>query len=305
MAQIDIDKTDKIERNAHHEEYQYIQLIRHINENGTWEDGRNGRTKSVFGNMMRFSLKDGKIPILTTKKTAWKTCLKELLWFIRGKTNNNILKEQGVHIWDANAAPSYLASRGLGHYSDGELGPIYGHQWRHFNVKWIGDQDYSGEGIDQLQNIIDALKDPTQCSSRRLIMTAWNPCQLDEMALPPCHVMCQFNVHDGNKLSCALYQRSCDFFLGIPINIASYSLLTHLIAKHCGLEAYEFIHFMGNVHLYENAIDAAKLQITREPYPFPTVSIKQARENISDYQVNDFELHNYQHHEQIKVKMVA
>ena len=305
MAEIDIDKTDKIERNAHHEEYQYIQLIRHINENGTWEDGRNGRTKSVFGNMMRFSLKDGKIPILTTKKTAWKTCLKELLWFIRGKTNNNILKEQGVHIWDANAAPSYLASRGLGHYSDGELGPIYGHQWRHFNVKWIGDQDYSGEGIDQLQNIIDALKDPTQCSSRRLIMTAWNPCQLDEMALPPCHVMCQFNVHDGNKLSCALYQRSCDFFLGIPINIASYSLLTHLIAKHCGLEAYEFIHFMGNVHLYENAIDAAKLQITREPYPFPTVSIKQARENISDYQVNDFELHNYQHHEQIKVKMVA
>lgn len=305
MAQIDIDKTDKIERNAHHEEHQYIQLIRHINENGTWEDGRNGRTKSVFGNMMRFSLKDGKIPILTTKKTAWKTCLKELLWFIRGKTNNNILKEQGVHIWDANAAPSYLASRGLGHYSDGELGPIYGHQWRHFNVKWIGDQDYSGEGIDQLQNIIDALKDPTQCSSRRLIMTAWNPCQLDEMALPPCHVMCQFNVHDGNKLSCALYQRSCDFFLGIPINIASYSLLTHLIAKHCGLEAYEFIHFMGNVHLYENAIDAAKLQITREPYPFPTVSIKQTRENISDYQVNDFELHNYQHHEQIKVKMVA
>ena len=305
MAEIDIDKTDKIERNAHHEEYQYIQLIRHINENGTWEDGRNGRTKSVFGNMMRFSLKDGKIPILTTKKTAWKTCLKELLWFIRGKTNNNILKEQGVHIWDANAAPSYLASRGLGHYSDGELGPIYGHQWRHFNVKWIGDQDYSGEGIDQLQNIIDALKDPTQCSSRRLIMTAWNPCQLDEMALPPCHVMCQFNVHDGNKLSCALYQRSCDFFLGIPINIASYSLLTHLIAKHCGLDAYEFIHFMGNVHLYENAIDAAKLQITREPYPFPTVSIKQARENISDYQVNDFELHNYQHHEQIKVKMVA
>jgi len=302
MAETDI---DKIERKMYHEEDQYLNLIRHIMETGTWEDGRNGRTKSIFGHMMRFSLKDGKIPILTTKKTAWKTCLKELLWFIRGKTNNNILKEQGVHIWDANAEPIYLASRGLAHYSDGELGPIYGHQWRHFNAKWEGDEDYSGEGIDQLQNIIDALKDPSQRTSRRLLMTAWNPCQLDEMALPPCHILCQFNVHHGNQLSCALYQRSADEFLGQPINIASYSFLTHLLAKHCGLEAYEFVYFVGNCHIYENAMDACKLQMTREPYPFPTVSIKQVRENISDYQVNDFEVHNYQHHEAIKVAMVA
>ena len=291
--------------NKPHEEYQYINLIENIIENGTWEEGRNGRTKSIFGNMMRFSLKNGQIPILTTKKTAWKTCLKELLWFIRGKTNNNILRDQGVHIWDANAAPEFLKARGLAHYSDGELGPIYGHQWRHFNAKWEGDEDYSGEGVDQLQNIIDALKDPAQRTSRRLIMTAWNPCQLDEMALPPCHILCQFNVHNGNQLSCALYQRSADEFLGQPINIASYSFLTHLLAKHCGLEAYEFVYFVGNCHIYENALDACNLQITRKPYPFPSVSIKEIRENINDYQVEDFEIHNYVSHEAIKVAMIA
>ena len=136
-------------------------------------------------------------------------------------------------------------------------------------------------------------------------MTAWNPCQLHQMALPPCHILCQFNVHDGNKLSCMMMQRSADFFLGIPFNIASYSILTHLLAKHCGLEAYEFIHCMGNCHLYENAIDASKLQITREPFEFPTLSIKQIKENINDYQVEDFEIHNYKSHEAIKVAMIA
>lgn len=293
-------------QNNSHEEYQYLNLIQNILENGTWEEGRNGKVKSIFGQTMRFSLKDGSIPILTTKKTAWKTCLKELLWFVRGETNNKLLKEQGVHIWDGNSSREFLDSRGLQKYEEDELGPIYGYQWRHFNAKWQGDEhDYTGEGVDQLQQIIDALKDPKQRTSRRLIMTAWNPCQLDEMALPPCHILCQFNVHDGNKLSCALYQRSCDFFLGIPFNIASYSLLTHLIAKHCGLEAYEFVHFMGNCHLYENAIDAAKLQITREPHVFPTVSIKEGRENINNYCVEDFEINDYKSHEAIKVTMVA
>ena len=291
-----------------HEEYQYLNIIQHILENGFWEDGRNGKTKSIFGNSMRFSLKDGKIPILTTKKTAWKTCLKELLWFIRGETNNKILKEQGVHIWDANSSREFLDSRGLFNYEEDELGPIYGRQWRQFNKPFFskGQEDVTKEeGIDQLQQIIDALKDPKQRTSRRLIMSAWNPCQLDQMALPPCHILCQFNVHDGNKLSCMMMQRSADFFLGIPFNIASYSILTHLIAKHCGLEAYEFIHCMGNCHLYENAIDAAKLQITREPFEFPTLSIKQVRENINDYQVDDFEIHNYKSHEVIKVAMIA
>jgi thymidylate synthase len=299
------------------EEYQYLNLLENILENGTWEEGRNGRTKSIFGSTMRFSLTDGKIPILTTKKTAWKTCLKELLWFIKGQTDNYFLNEQGVHIWDGNASRAFLDSRNLQHYPEGILGPIYGRQWRDFNGKYdvcsckpftncqCNEMSNRPDRIDQLQQIIYALKDPVARMSRRLVMTAWNPCQLAEMALPPCHIMCQFNVHDGNKLSCAMYQRSNDFFLGIPFNIASYSFLTHLIAKHCGLEAYEFVHFMGNCHLYENAIDASKLQIQREPYPFPTLSIKQVRENINDYQVEDFEVNNYQSHDSIKVDMVA
>ena len=291
-----------------HEEYQYIDLLKNILSNGTWEETRNGKTISIFGNMMRFSLKDETIPILTTKKTAWKTCLKELLWFIRGETDNKILKQQGVHIWDANTTREFLDGRGLHHYPEDLIGAGYGFQWRNFNGEYSVENPnpQPGEkGIDQLQQIIDALKDPKQRTSRRLIMTAWNPCQLNEMTLPPCHLLCQFNVHDGNKLSCALYQRSADEFLGQPINIASYSMLTHLLAKHCGLEAYEFVYFMGNCHIYENAIEACKLQITRTPYPFPTITVKQVRENIKDYQVEDFEVHNYQHHEQIKVEMVA
>jgi thymidylate synthase len=291
------------------EEQQYLDIIKDILSRGTWEEGRNGRTKSIFGSSMRFSLADGKIPILTTKKTAWKTCLKELLWFIRGDTDNQLLKDQGVHIWDGNTTREFLDSRGLNHYREGLIGPGYGFQWRHFggdyNSSTAGVLEGGIKGVDQLQQIIDALKDPAQRTSRRLIMTAWNPCQLDEMALPPCHILCQFNVHDGNKLSCSMYQRSVDVVLGLPFNIASYSLLTHLLAKHCGLEAYEFVHFMGNCHLYDNAIDAATLQITREPYSFPTVSIKQVRENINNYQVDDFEIIGYQSHDAIKVAMVA
>lgn len=295
-----------------HEEYQYLNLLEDILENGVLEEGRNGKTKSIFGASMRFSLSDNKIPILTTKKTAWKTCLKELLWFIRGETNNKILKEQGVHIWDANSSRDFLDNRGLTIYPEDILGPIYGYQWRNFGSsyncfsgKQISEPKGVYVGVDQLNQIIDALKDPKQRNSRRLVMTAWNPKQLDQMALPPCHIFCQFNVHNENKLSCAMYQRSGDFPLGIPFNIASYSFLTHLIAKHCGLEAYEFVHFVGNCHIYEDHIEPMKEQIQREPFEFPTLSIKQIRENIDDYQVEDFEIHNYQHHPQIKMKMVA
>ena len=292
-----------------HEEQQYLNLITNILENGTWEEGRNGKTKGIFGNMMRFSLKDGKIPILTTKKTAWKTCLKELLWFIRGDTDNKLLQEQGVHIWDGNTTREFLDSRGLTHYREGLIGPGYGFQWRYFggdyNSSTAGIQDGGRRGVDQLMQIINALKDPTQRTSRRLIMSAWNPLQLDEMALPPCHILCQFNVHDGNKLSCSMYQRSVDTMLGQPFNIASYSFLTHLIAKHCGLEAYEFVYFMGNCHIYEEHIEETKLQITRKPFDFPCLEIINKRENINDYQIEDFVVNNYQSHEHIKMKMVA
>jgi thymidylate synthase len=303
-----------------HEEYQYLNLLENILEKGIWEEGRNGRTKSIFGQTMRFSLHDGKIPILTTKKTAWKTCLKELLWFIRGETDNKILKKQGVHIWDANSSREFLDSRGLNHYPTDILGPIYGAQWRYFNANYncftgkrLLDNDANDihkdtlafKGIDQLQQIIDLLKDPKQRSSRRLIMTAWNPAQLDQMALPPCHILCQFNVHNDNKLSCAMYQRSNDEACGTPFNIASYSFLTHLLAKHCGLEPYEFVYFKGNCHIYEDHIEGIKTQIQREPLEFPTLSIKQVRENINDYQIEDFEIHNYQHHPQIKFMMVV
>jgi thymidylate synthase len=237
--------------------------------------------------------------------------LKELLWFIRGETDNKLLQQHGVHIWDGNTSREFLDSRGLRLYPDGAAGPIYGYQWRNFGASYncftgksLG-AEHPFEGVDQLQDIIDQLKNPETRNSRRLILTAWNPKQLHEMALPPCHVMCQFNVHDGNKLSCAMTQRSCDAPIGSPFNIASYSFLTHLIANHCGLEAYEFVYFMGNCHIYEENIEGAKLQITRDPFSFPTVSIKQVRENINDYQLDDFEIHNYVSHEPIKMKMVA
>ena len=255
---------------------------------------------------MRFSLVENRIPIITVKKVPWKTCLKELLWFISGSTNNKTLQKQGVHIWDGNSSREFLDSQGLLLNEEDDLGPVYGHQWRHFNAEYTNcHANYSGQGIDQVQQIIDALKDPNRCNSRRLIMNAWNPGQLNQMALPPCHILCQFNVHDGNKLSCSLYQRSCDVGLGASFNIASYAFLTHLLAKHCGLEAYEFIHFIGNAHIYEEHIEPLKQVLNRIPFKFPTVEILNIKENINDYSVDDFEVSNYVSHDTIKMTMVA
>ena len=290
----------------YHEEYQYLNLLNDIMNEGTLEEGRNGFTKCVFGSAMHFTLENGKIPILTTKKTAWKTCLKELLWFIRGDTSNKRLNDEGVHIWDGNTTKEFMEARGLSHYSNGDIGPMYGYQWRQFNAPYEGcDADYIGKGIDQLQNVIDCLKDPKQRSSRRMVISAWNPCQIDEGVLPPCHVLFQFNVVNGNKLSCCLMQRSYDSVLGAPFNICSYSLLCCLIAKHCDLEPYEFIHYGGNCHIYDDHFDQVKEQITREPYEFPTLEILNKRENINDYVVDDFKISNYQHHPPIKAAMRA
>lgn len=293
------------------EEVQYLDLIREIISDGFQETGRNGNVRSVFGRSMRFSLKDGRVPILTTKKMAWKTCLKELLWFVRGETDAKKLQEQGVHIWDGNTSREFLDSRGLKLYPTGMCGPIYGYQWRNFGAnyncfsgKHLTD-DHPFNGVDQLQEIIDQLKNPETRNSRRLIMTAWNPKQNDQMALPPCHILCQFNVHGGNKLSCSMYQRSVDVMLGCPFNIASYAFLTHLIAKHCDLEPHEFVCFMGNCHIYDENLEGANVQISRTPHEFPKLSIKQSRDNINDYQCDDFDILNYKCKEAIKFNMVA
>ena len=292
-----------IQEHYNHPEEQYLQLIRDLLQEGSIENPRNGNTFSNIGSAMYFSLENNTIPILTTKKVAIKTCLKELLWFLQGKTNNKLLKEQNVHIWDLNANKEFLESRGL-NYEEDDLGPVYGHQWRYFNASYTNcHNDYSEKGVDQLQNIIDALKDPEKRYSRRHIISAWNPCQLDEMALPPCHVLFQFHVTKGNKLSCTLYQRSGDVGLGVPFNIMSYSALTYLIAKHCDLEPYEFIYYLGNTHVYEDHKDALNIQINRKPYTFPTMQIKNKRQNINDYVLDDFIIENYQFHETIKMNM--
>ena len=289
---------------SQHEELQYLNLINEIINNGTFEEGRNGKTKMIFGASMKFDLTDKKVPVLTTKKVAWKTCLRELLWFVKGDTDNKHLKEQGVKIWNENASREFLDSRGLTDLREDDLGPVYGHQWRFFNAPYTScDEDYKGKGVDQLQYIIDCLKDPKQRTSRRLVMSAWNPNQLDEMALPPCHVLCQFNVREGKYLSCALYQRSGDVGLGVPFNIASYSFLTHILAKHCDLEADKFVYFLGNAHIYDNHIEMLQEQVKRSPSYFPTFEVKNKYENIDDYKIEDFELVNYNPQESIKMEM--
>jgi thymidylate synthase len=289
------------------EEAQYLNLILDIIENGSDELSRNGKVRVRFGHSMRFSLRDGILPLLTTKRVAWKTCFEELRWFIRGSTNNHDLQEKNVHIWDENSNREFLDNRGLHHRAEGDLGPVYGHQWRHFNAPYVDCMtDYCNQGIDQLQNIINDLKNPATRTSRRLVMSAWNPQQLDEMALPPCHIMVQFNVRDGKYLSCALYQRSADIGLGVPFNIASYSFLTHILAKHCGLEADEFVYFLGNVHIYEDHMEALKEQLSREPYSFPKIRVTDACENIEDYSIESIEwIEPYKHHATVKMKMVA
>ena len=288
------------------EEQQYLDLIKRLFSNGSKETTRNGNVISTFGNMMRFSLKDGNLPLLTTKKVAWKTCFKELFWFIKGSTNNQELKDKNVHIWDANASREFLDSRNLT-YEENDLGPVYGHQWRHFNAPYENcHSDYSGEGVDQLQNIIEMLKDPTQRSSRRMVISAWNPCQIDQMALPPCHILFQFYVRENKYLSCSMYQRSGDVGLGVPFNIASYSLLTHIIAKHCGLVADEFVYFLGNAHIYEEHIEPLKKQVERLPYEFPQIKINKVHDSIEEYTLDDITwISEYTFHHPIKMNMVA
>ena len=287
-----------------HDEHQYINLIHDILGEGSMEEGRNGKTLTVFGAAMHFSLENNTIPILTTKRVAWKTCLKELFWFIKGNTSNKALKDENVKIWNANASREFLDSRGLHNLKEDDLGPVYGHQWRFFNAPYDNcETDYTGKGVDQLASVINSLKNPKERTSRRLVVSAWNPSQIDEMALPPCHVLMQFNVVKGNKLSCSLYQRSGDVGLGVPFNIASYSFLTHIIAKHCDLEPYEFIYYLGNAHIYDDHIESLREQIEREPLKLPTIQIKKKCENIEEYSLEDIEIKDYEFHKAIKMEM--
>ena len=250
---------------------QYLNLLNRILTEGTLKGDRTGTgTLSIFGHQMRFDLRDG-FPLLTTKKLHLKSIIYELLWFLRGDTNVRYLQEHGVRIWNEWAD------------ENGELGPVYGHQWR----SW---PDYKGGTIDQIKNVVDMIKHNPD--SRRMLVTAWNPAEVEDMALPPCHCLFQFYVADG-RLSLQLYQRSADSFLGVPFNIASYALLLQMIAQVTGLEAGEFIHTTGDTHLYLNHLEQAKLQLTREPRPLPKMKINPDVKDIFDFKYEDFELIGY------------
>lgn len=262
---------------------QYHDLLKHVLDNGTDKSDRTGTgTRSVFGYQMRFDLADG-FPLVTTKKVHLKSIIHELIWFLKGESNIKYLKDNGVSIWDEWAD------------ADGNLGPVYGVQWR----SW---QTAGGEAIDQITNLInDIKKNP---DSRRLIVSAWNPGEVSKMALPPCHALFQFYVANG-KLSCQLYQRSGDIFLGVPFNIASYALLTMMVAQVCGLQPGEFVHTLGDAHIYSNHMEQVKEQLSREPFALPRMELNPLVKDIFDFKYEDFELIGYQHHAPIKAPIAV
>jgi thymidylate synthase len=273
---------------------QYLDLLKKVMDEGVDREGRNGKTRALFGQQMRFNMADG-FPAMTTKKLAFKAVKSELLWFIEGSNDDNRLKELNGSertIWTDNAEADYWKPKAK---FDGDLGRIYGVQWR----AW---QKPNGETVDQLANVIEMIK--TDPGSRRLIVTAWNPGELDQMALPPCHMFFQFFVANG-KLSLFMHQRSCDVFLGVPFNIASYSLLLHMIAQVTDLQPGEFVHSLGDTHIYHDHFDAVKEQLSREPMPLCTLKLNPAVKNINDFKMEDIELENYQSHPTIKAKMAV
>ena len=295
--------TYKKNHNINHEEKQYLNLLSKILTEGEIIESRNSKVFSTFGEKMIFDLNKG-FPLLTTKHMGYKTILRELIWFINGSTSNKLLNDKKVHIWDQNSSREFLDSRGLD-YEEGDLGPVYGFQWRHFGADYKDcNTDYSGQGIDQIKNIINLIKnDPT---SRRIILNSWNAADLDKMALPPCHVMCQFHVDiKNNRLDCQLYQRSGDMFLGVPFNIASYSFLTYIIAHLTGYSPGKFIHILGDSHIYESHIEAVKTQISRTPYLFPELHIDDELTDIDNINENYFTLYEYNYHPKINASMIA
>lgn len=262
---------------------QYLSLMRHVRENGVQRDDRTGTgTLGVFGHQMRFDLSKG-FPLVTTKKLHMRSIIHELLWFLRGDSNTKYLKDNGVSIWDEWAD------------ENGELGPVYGVQWR----SWPKPD---GSSVDQISQVIQQLRETPD--SRRIIVSAWNPAQLEDMALPPCHMLFQFHVAEG-KLSCQLYQRSCDIFLGVPFNIASYALLTHMVAQQTDLAVGDFVWTGGDCHLYLNHLEQADKQLQREPLPLPRLAIKRRPASIFEYAFDDFEIVNYEAHAHIKAAVAV
>ncbi|XP_066435712.1 thymidylate synthase [Eleutherodactylus coqui] len=286
-----------------HDEQQYLGQIRHILQHGNRKEDRTGTgTMSVFGMQARYSLRD-QFPLLTTKRVFWKGVLEELLWFIKGSTNAKELSAKGVKIWDANGSREFLDKQGFVSREEGDLGPVYGFQWRHFGAEYIDDKtDYTGKGMDQLQRVIDLIKNNPD--DRRIIMCSWNPKDLPMMALPPCHALCQFYVVN-NELSCQLYQRSGDMGLGVPFNIASYALLTYMIAHVTGLKPGEFVHTLGDAHIYLNHLEPLKTQLQRKPKTFPKLKILRTVENINDFKAEDFQLEGYDPHPTIRMEMAV
>jgi dihydrofolate reductase/thymidylate synthase len=295
-----------------HPELIYTNLIRSIFSNGS---NRHDRTligtKSLFGYQMRIPIRNH-FPLLTSKKMFWKGIVEELLWFLRGETNLIPLQQKGVHIWDGNTSPEYLESIGLSHYQNGECGPIYGFQFRHFGATYINSHtDYTGQGFDQVAEVLRMIhEEPT---SRRIMISLWNPPDLNKQILPPCHVLYQFYVNDEtNELSCSLYQRSGDVGLGIPFNIASASLMTYIFAHLTGLKPGELIHSIGDAHIYNNHLAGMEEQLSRPMYPWPKLKIKElssitgtSHQRVEDYTIEDFELMGYFSEDSIKMKMAT
>lgn len=300
-----------------HDEMQYLDLIRLILAQGEIRQDRTGTgTQSIFAPpQLRFSLRQQALPLLTTKRVFWRGVLEELLWFLHGKTDARLLQEKGIRIWDGNASRAYLDSIGLTHRAEGDLGPVYGFQWRHFGATYQDcHTNYDGQGVDQLAEVIDKIMHRPY--DRRIILTAWNPADLKIMALPPCHMFCQFYVSDPEanraqgqrpRLSCQLYQRSCDVGLGVPFNIASYAILTHMLAHVCDMEAAEFIHTMGDAHVYLDHVEALQAQMQRDPLPFPQIRFKTEAGGglaaLEHLKMEDIELIGYHPHGKIVMNM--
>jgi dihydrofolate reductase / thymidylate synthase len=292
-----------IYRPINRDEEQYLTLLKDILENGSERTDRTGvGTISKFGVRMEFDISKS-FPIITTRQISWKTILKELLWFISGSTDSTILEEKGVKIWLGNTSREFLDNRGLNNLPVGDIGAGYGHCWRHWGAEYSTcKKDYTGKGIDQLKNVINLIKtDPT---SRRIIMSAWNPSETNNIALPPCHILCQWYVNNGT-LDCQLYQRSGDMALGIPFNITSYSFLTFIIAKICNLQPGRFIHVIGDAHIYKNHYNGIQEQITRHPFQFPELIFNTEITDIDSISEKDFSIKRYNSHAPIKMQMAT